>query len=396
MTRYAVYEGHMEALEKKVAKIQKKCEKYGTEFHFEKVGEEYREEEHPMGGMVTVKYIIVEAEGTAQINGWEFIASVEHTPLGNIYNKGMNDVEIPEQYRCTDPFCEHCKINRTRKNTFIVRNTETGEFKQIGRACLKDYTNGMSAESASYMASIKAVFEEETTRPVSFGEGHVSNYYKTEDVLRYMAETIRHFGYVKSDNDSAIPTKTRAINYYMADNEIYRPYFKPEAFLAEMKSVGFNADSEEAKAMVEGAVNWIKGIEDPGDYEHNMQVAVALEYTKSHRFGLLASIFPAYDRELEKQAKLAEERKSEYVGEVGKRIKIDVESRTAVTSWDTMYGTTRVWKIVDKNGNIYIWKTSKYIEEETIQIIATVQGHEEYRGVKQTNVTRCKCIEKED
>lgn len=394
--KYAVYEGYIGALEAKVEKIQRKCEKYGTEFHFEKVGEEYREVKNPNGGKETVRYIIVEAEGTAQINGWEFVASVDHTEAGNIFNKGMNDVEVPERYRCSDPYCEHCKIKRIRKYTFIVRNTETGEFKQIGKSCLKDYTNGMSAESASYMASIKDIFEEEADRPVNFGFGAVTNYYKTEEMMRYMAETIRHFGYVKSDNTEAMPTKTRAMNYYMADNGMMRSFFKPQAVKAEMESIGFNANSEEAKAMAKAAVDWVNSIEDPSDYEHNMQVAVALEYTKSFRFGLMASIFPAYNRELEKQVKLKEDQNSKHVGEIGKRITINVESRTAITSWETMYGVTWVWKIVDTDGNIYTWKTGNYIEENTVQIIGTVKSHDEYKGVKQTCLTRCKCIEKED
>ena len=45
MEQYAVWEGFMGDLEKKVATIQKKCNKFGCEFHFAKVGEEIREVE---------------------------------------------------------------------------------------------------------------------------------------------------------------------------------------------------------------------------------------------------------------------------------------------------------------------------------------------------------------
>lgn len=35
MAQYAIYEGNIEALNKKLEKIRKKCEKYYCEFHYE-------------------------------------------------------------------------------------------------------------------------------------------------------------------------------------------------------------------------------------------------------------------------------------------------------------------------------------------------------------------------
>jgi hypothetical protein len=131
MEQYAIYEGHMPALLKKITRIQNKCRKYGCEFHFAEIGEEFREVEdpttlHPLTGKPvhrTCRFVLVEAEGTAKINDWQFIASVEHTEKGNIFAKAMTDVEIPERYRKINPTCEHCNSNRTRTYTFIVMNT---------------------------------------------------------------------------------------------------------------------------------------------------------------------------------------------------------------------------------------------------------------------------------
>lgn len=102
MERYSIWEGFMNDLEKKVAKIQRKCSKFGCDFHFAKVGEEIREVEDftrkdPETGKapmkIKCKFIVVEAEGTAVINNWKFVASVEHTENGNIFSKAMTDVE---------------------------------------------------------------------------------------------------------------------------------------------------------------------------------------------------------------------------------------------------------------------------------------------------------------
>lgn len=144
---YPIFEGNMPRLEKKLNRIKNKCKKYGCEFSYKVVGEEYRKHE----GMA-IRFVLVEAEGTAVINGWEFVAEVEHTENGNII-RGTG-IEVPERYYHCEPICEHCKTNRRRKYVYIVRNTQTGEFKMVGKSCLNDYTHGMNAEFAAAYLSL--------------------------------------------------------------------------------------------------------------------------------------------------------------------------------------------------------------------------------------------------
>lgn len=411
MERYMIWEGFMDGLEKKVNTIKNKCRKYGCEFHFEKVGEEIREVEDftsldPFTGKPTIrncKFIEIEVEGTAIVNGWEFVATVEHTENGNIFSKALIDVEIPERYRDSDPFCEHCKSNRMRKNTCIVRNTETGEFKQVGNSCLKDFTFGMSATFVTYLASLKTIFKEAEEERIGFGSmGWGQKYFDTEEVLRYTAETIRHWGYSKTENigDS---TKDRMLDIfhvchgdtrYMLDEQISR-------IKNMISEVGFDADSDEAKQMAKDALDWLNQQEEYNDYMHNLKVVASLDYTTYSRFGLLVSLFPTYNRELEREAKRRAEaeqgKQSEHVGKVGDRVTVDVESVKCLTSWESCYDgyhetTTYIWKIVGKDDNIYTWKTSKWIDvdELPVSLKGTVKEHKEFRGVKQTELTRCK------
>lgn len=399
MERYLVYEGHMEDLMKKVNTIKNKCRKFGCDFHFAQVGQELKEVKDLDGNIITCKFIIVEAEGTAIINGWEFVASVEHTEAGNIFSKALTNIEIPERYRNTDSICEHCNSNRTRKDTFIIRNTETGEFKQVGKSCLKDFTCGMSASTAVWFASIKDIFTEAESAPISCGWHQ--RYFDTMEVLQYTAETIRHFGYSKSENkgDSTKDRMEKFMNVdfgytrWMLDEEI-------EHIKQTMKQVGFNPNSEEAVKMAKEAVEWIQSQETRNDYMHNLKVATALEYTTCSRFGLLVSLFPTANRELELQAKRKKEaeqgRLSDHVGQVGDRLQIEVESVKCVTSWESCfngytYTTTYVWKITGTDGNIYTWKTSKWLDEEVPPrfIKGTVKEHKVFREVKQTELTRC-------
>lgn len=399
MEQYSIYEGHMGDLMQKVTKIQNKCKKFGCDFHFAQIGEEIKEVKDLDGNLVKCKFIIVEAEGTAVINGWEFISSVEHTPAGNIFSKAMSDVEIPEAYRTMNPICEHCNSNRTRKSTFIIRNTETGEFKMVGKSCLMDFTNGLSASTAVWFSSLKQVFEEAVDLPISCG--YSERYYSTRRILQYTAETIRHFGYNKSEN-TGDSTKDRMFRFYLVDMGQTRWMHKDLITETQnlMQKVGFNAESKEATEMVNNALNWILNQEAKNDYLHNLKTVCSLADSHSGRFGLLVSLFPTFNRELEVQAQRAEkqkaESKSEHQGQVGSRLVVEVESVKCVTSWDSCFNgyntTTYIWKIIDKQGNIYTWKSSNWMDEQNPPktIKGTVKEHKVFREIKQTELTRCR------
>lgn len=417
MERYAIWEGHMDALKKKIQRIEKKCAKYGCDFHFEEVGEEFREvvigkhydeeQRKEVEDTVTCRFVIVEVEGVAIINDWELVAYTEHTEKGNIFAKVNTEVEIPTRYRASDCFCEHCKTRRARKNTCIVRNIKTDEFKQVGNTCLKEFTQGLDASIVTMFASFKDAFEEAQEAPIG-GCGYRERYLDKETMLRYTAETIRHFGYAKSDSKRS--TKERMLDYYNADHNGWSGYFPTEVAMkikGEMEECGFNAESEEAKQMTKDALAWIAEQEESNDYMHNLKVACSLEYVGYRNLGILVSLFPTYNRELEREAqrKLREEERareleqgklSQFDGEVGQRITRNIVSCKVVTSWTNCYDgyyptTTYMYKFVTEDGNILIWKTSKCFDEESVkEITGTVKEHNEFREVKQTVLTRCK------
>ncbi len=388
--KYAIYEGNVERLSKKMTRIQNKCRKYGCDFKYEEVSEEFRELTDEEGNTYIARFVIIEAEGVAKVNGWKFIASVQHTEKGNIISRAC-DIEVPERYYTTAPICEHCNSKRVRKETYIVMNEETGEFKQVGKSCLKDFTQGMSAEAvAQYTAAFEDLIEGEAPCEGS----HIESYIKTRDFLQYAAETIRHFGYVKSDSYGERRTVDRASGYYAVDHGFRLFPQLRDSYLIEMAKVGFNADSVQAYDLTNEALAWLETQDETSNYIHNLKVACALEYQSFRNLGLLASLFPTYNRELAYKEKVKKEaeaaKKSEYVGEIGKRIEFKVASIVCVTSWETQWGLTKIFKITDEAGNVYTWKTSNWLPDEITTIKGTVKEHKEYRGVKQTEFTRCK------
>lgn len=399
---YAIYEGNMERLEKKLARIMNKCSAYGCEFHYEKVGEEYREMAEPCGRKHTARFILVKAWGKAVLNGWQFAASVEYTEHGNIFS-GRGGIEIPERYYNSKPVCEHCGSRRMRRHTFIVMNTETGEFKQVGRNCLCDFTHGLDANSITqYIGLFDELIQGEEVPNICEVENHI----KVEDFLAYAAECVRCFGYVKSSECMDMPTGYRTLAYYEADTN--GGYINPAELAQirkEMRDAGFDADSPKTRATARKAVEWVMNEEENGNYMHNLKTVCANEYMAAKNAGLAASLIPVYFKAVEKAEKAArikaelenDGKLSSHVGTPGDRIAVTLKSVRCVTGWATAYGYMKLYRFTDTDGNIYIWKTCSSVDDsgetDGMKLMGTVKKHGEYEGIMQTELTRCKVMQ---
>ena len=164
---YEIFEDNMPRLQKKLTNIQKKCAAYGCEFSYEELGETFKQVKDEETGLVhTAKFITVNVSGTARVSDWEFIATVEHSKPINIIRSFRPEVEIPESYYTADTRCDHCQTKRNRKDTYLIRNTISGEFKQVGKTCLKDFTRGLSAEAVTaYVAWFDELIKGEQPTP---------------------------------------------------------------------------------------------------------------------------------------------------------------------------------------------------------------------------------------
>lgn len=100
---------------------------------------------------------------------------------------------------------------------------------------------------------------------------------------------------------------------------------------------------------------------------------------------------------------------SEYIGSVGSKISIEVKMINVYEYLDyrfDYYGTTKyIYTMADADGNVIVWKTASFMSVnlddkgetwhpirrgDVIQITGKVKEHNEYKGTKQTVLTRCK------
>lgn len=394
--QYSIYEGFFSDVEKKLNRIGKKCAKYGNPFIFNVIGEEIREIKDEETNVIKYcKFILVEVDGTAKINNYECVAVIENHNNGNIIRRINTEIDIPKRFMNTDNICEHCNSKRRRNELYVIHNTETNEFKQVGSNCLMLYTNGLNAE---YVANyIDGITELEEYNGVVYGGG--KSYYPVKDVLSYAVEIIDKMGYFNSS--SYCPTKNLVcdMTVYNFDKaiEFINKVLRDNHFNIAFDKNDFFKDNTEEK--VNDIINYYISLENDNEFVNNVQVILKEEYVTIKNIGYLCYLPQGYtkyiEKENEKEKQYKENKKSEYYGEIGKRYKdIKIDTFERVASYETMYGLMYVYKIVLETGNILTWKTSKWFdedeEEKVNSITFTVKTFEDYKGTKQTDVTRCK------
>lgn len=376
-----VYASEADEVSKKLDKLAKKADKYGVAFGY------IRGEEHPTEVSVykfdpatctiykaetftamAVDFQIADDELIKQ-NGWTVVAKLEHGEAGNIVTP-LGGAEVDKAWYTAEARCDHCNTNRFRAVTYIVE--KDGERKQVGNSCLKDYT-GISPMAAALWAEVSAIDLTENGLDNWECRGSKDLMHPTEHIIALACDMVKKFGYRKSDAVGS--TKQMVI-----DNIKTEP-------------------SAEGKAKAAKIVEWLAGINEHtcwNDLEWNCSVLVKSGYAKNNHVGRLAYMPIAYDkmieRQAEKEAEAKAEAESQYVGVVGDRLTVNTKSAEFLTSWETMYGATYLYKFTDTDGNVFIWKASspQDITKNGLVIKGTVKEHSEFNGTKQTVLTRCK------
>lgn len=402
MSTFYIPEDNIDRLEKKIATIRNKCSKNQIDLRYEITGEKFETYEVDDGHKVTVKYIIVEVEGKMEHNGWKFAATLAHHDAGNVIRTFNSDLIIPDKYKTCGPTCEHCNKIRSRKDTYLIYNEELKEFKQVGKTCLTEFTNGLDAEDTAYFASIFTSLEDAH----KLSGSSYKTYLDVKEVLRYSFECVKHFGYEKSSYEEweerpKHTTRQRVLDYMHILNNNTSSYTANE--ISELKdeidAVKFDPNSSYAIKSANDAIKWISSIEPDNNYMNNLKIICSEPYSEMRDIGILVSLPSAYNRFLEnkkyeekKKAERIAEASSEFQGEVGDKLTINCKSFKCVTTIDSIYGTSWLYKWTDEGNNVYEWFASRPVnDEDSIKSISgTVKKHEEYRGVKQTIMTRCK------
>lgn len=315
----------------------------------------------------------INVDASYKVAGYEFVASVETVAAGNLIKKISEDVFVPEIYRdrCE---CDHCKSNRVRKYTVILKNSATGEYIQVGKSCVRDYLGCDMSHYASYLAFYTEL--DESVEKMSSEFHSYTPSFTFEEIVHQTLEYTKRFGYVskrQSYENGGVATSTAvyaALNGIRIEGDDYEVY----------------EVSDDSKEKCNSVISFVKNLDDSSDYNSNLKVLATSEYIDNKNLGLAVSSVGYWIRETAKKKEAEDTVASEFVGQVGSKIEITAIPDCIYSSCGE-YGWSYIYRMV-VDDNVFIWKTNKCLEEEEITVKAVVKEHSTFRGVKQTVITR--------
>lgn len=200
-------------------------------------------------------------------------------------------------------------------------------------------------------------------------------------------------------------------------DETNKEFFERQGFNEEGKIWAVLGKTYEIKEeLKEKGARWMQAIQK-WTFDHKVEEYPTVElsvddiYEKDHNFTYRWNYYKNWDEEtFSKKIEAAEKElakndsTSEWFGEVGKRYDLEL-TYTGSHCWEASFGyhdsIQYLHKFRDEAGNEYAWKTGSSLgyysdtyrpvkEGEKVILKATVKEHGEYKGTKQTVLTRCK------
>lgn len=350
--------------------------------------------ERPVIGYYTTYEMVLIGE-MPRIEGWSFVATLDYAEVeddgdGRVITRVVPGVEVDlSAHRVRPNECDHCGKIRYRNNTYVLLNKHTGETMQVGSSCIQPYmglsVNGLAWLADDPFATLNEMGDEDR-------EGgyysRVERKYDVDTILTLTAGIVSVKGWI---SQAAANFEDRATASMV--REILNPPTRQSdqdrrASKALMESIDWDA----AKVTAEAVKAWAIA-EDGGtnEWRTNVRILASGKAVTWRNIGVLASAIAGYRRSIQEEQEKKVRIPSEWIGNVKDKIEIEGVV-THLYAGESDWGTYE-WVTIKRDGATIKWKSSRVTEFEIgdkVKGTGTVKGHDEYRGEKQTVVTRAK------
>ena len=392
MTTYTILNNMLDEVSKKIKRIVKKCEKNNIQYIFN-VSDPYTKIVTVGNETFEVNLVDLDLDVTFKFNGWKSLGMIQRKD--GIIQCYFDDASLIKQYKDIDFHCDHCH-KKVHRNSVVILENESGERKVVGTSCVKEFTRGLDgkliAEVNDYMNILKtrsseldSLMNSEDDKASKYFKSNGVQTYKVVDIVSAAKRIIDEYGYVSSGSVNA------TWKYIMCEYDVHK---------VEEEAIN--------------AIEWIKSLSEDeinkSSYLFNIRQIIDAEYCTGRHFGFLASLIPSFRKSEYKRlldAKNGNTKVSDYVGNIGDKINVNVTYLNSY-NYETQFGSLYIHLFVDDNGNIFKWSTNSKLEFAVndnksklsqsycldkgaiIQLTGKIKIHSEYRGQKQTVLTRCK------
>ncbi len=315
------------------------------------------------------------------LNGWSVRARID----AGVHSENIirSVVDVPERFRDNSTFCEHCNTNRKRKKLFLLEHVETGEWVRVGSSCLKQFVDIDEVDSIINNFENLIRFLDVDLNP-EVNESYGKSFPEIINLKSFLAMVIhltKQYGYMSG-------TKARELDCpSTGDDALYVLTNEHDSNKKIREEVLSNTGLiDQATAIIE----YFKTIEPTSDYERVLSILAKDEFLIPRESNYAASMYITYQR-IHEQQNASEQKVNEYLDlELKKRYSNMTLNLIKIITCESIYGYSYLHIFEDAEGRCVRWFGSKRLGEPGVynNLSFTVKGFDEYKGVKQTTITR--------
>lgn len=312
--------------------------------------------------------------------GWRFIATLDWDEHAGLIVRSVPGVEDIDRTHLSQGWCDHCHTRRYRKETYLVQH-EDGRQVQVGSSCIKDFLG--------HNVGVTLLYADDLEGELGFGGFGASqpDAVDTRYALAVAWALIKLDGY-RSAGGYGATTKGDVTDVLWPPSTMNLQRRQELARIRELAT--------EAMGRADECIHWaLKEWDGDGTYATNLRAVLSAEYVTIRNIGILASAPQTWAKSLTRTLVREAAGTSEWLGKPGDKVSFTA-TINSISYIDTAFGATTLYTMQTPEGNVVKWFSSRGILGErtgiTFTLSATIKATEEFRGTKQTLVTRAKVL----
>jgi hypothetical protein len=317
--------------------------------------------------------VVVLQGDTPRLEGWRIAAVVRHRGTDAELRPVPGASAVPlssDRWRVAS--CDHCRVARNRKETFLLLHEGDGTLRQVGSSCLRDFLGGHDPERLCRQAEYLLLASAELSGAADGGGVEPGATLELEAFLAHAARVVRRTGWT-----------SRAV----ATDETPSSADQAEASLEQQ------APLEPAdRRLAHGTLAWARELlplkRHPSGFERDLVAVVAEPWITRRERGLICAAVMIRRRELARARS-----RSRHQGCVGDELQVLALVEHVFARPSSRWGYVHHAVLRDLDGNRYRCWSSRSLpveEDRAYRVSGRVTAHDEHRGERETVLTRCR------
>jgi hypothetical protein len=319
--------------------------------------------------------VVVLQGDTPRLQGWRIAAIVRHRGADAELRPVPGAPAVPlssAHWRVAS--CNHCRVARNRKETFLLLREGDRTVRQVGSSCLRDFLGGHDPERLCRQAEYLLLADAELSGAAGGAGVEPGATLELEAFLAHAAGVVRRSGWTSR----AVATDQAPSSADQAEASLER-----------------NAPLEPAdRRLARGTLAWARELlplkPNPSGFERDLVAVVGESWITRRERGLICAAVMIRRRELARARS-----RSRHQGCVGDELEVVGLVEHVFARPSSRWGHVHHAVLRDLDGNRYRCWSSRPLpieEDRAYRVSGRVTAHDEHRGERETVLTRCRTV----